>query len=202
MIRCLSALAATATAATTLVAGAALAGGTVPAPAPAPYIAPLPAEESWGGFYAGLSFAGTDGVVESVVDFDIEGEIYGGFFGYRVDFGSYVLGGEISVMHGEIEDNITNSSIDTIARSGFEFGYDLGSALIYGTAGVNGFYGSNTGLGDDDDMGYFYGIGLDYRVVDNILVSVDLIRHEVTDFENTGVDIGLTSLGLGVAYEF
>ena len=184
-----------------LAAGPALANGFEPAPAPAPaVVVPVAAGTDWTGAYAGLQYELGSGTAVNGGDFDVDA--YGIFGGYRYDFGSYVLGGEIDYLMGEFDFNGTALDVDSLLRIGVEAGYDAGPALIYATVGYAHLEVSNGGSSGDGD-GYFYGLGLDYLIAPNITLGAEILHHEFQDFLSTaGNDFDFTTFGINVAYRF
>ena len=191
-----------------LLAGAALflaapvfAGGTTPAPAPAPAIVPVAAGADWTGAYAGLQYDTLDG--DAVIGGALDGDAFGLFGGYRHDFGTFVLGGEIDYMVGDLSPVAGPSlDVDALLRLGVEAGYDAGPALIYATVGWAQMDVSVAGIGLDFD-GTFYGIGIDYAVSERVTIGAELLRHDFNDINNVpGNDLDATSFGINVAYRF
>jgi hypothetical protein len=86
-------------------------------------------------------------------------------------------------------------TLDSVSRLGVEAGFDAGPALIYGTVGAARATvdaGADTLAGN----GYFYGVGVDYAVTDQVVLGAELLRHEFDDFDNvTGLDVGATTVG-------
>jgi opacity protein-like surface antigen len=197
---CIAAVAAT----LSLGALPALAGGMAePAPAPVEIMpAPAPvASADWTGFYAGAQL--------EYGDVDLSGGLEGGtgglagiFAGYRYDFGNYVIGGEIDLNAADIDLPGAAGTLDTVGRIGLEAGYDAGPALFYGTVGAARALvdaGANT-LGGN---GYFYGVGVDYALTDQVVLGAEVLRHEFEDFDNTpGLDVGATTVGISAALRF
>lgn len=205
-----SALSAIALAAAALTAAPALAGGVaepvVVAPAPMP--TPAPASD-WTGFYVGAELGvmlnGQDRGFGTDSDFD--GTVIGLFGGYRYDFGTIVAGVELDYFHGSGDFEAVappGPSVDadyTYHRIGVEVGYDAGPALISVGAGHMSF-GVDIPLGDFRDSGYYYGLGVDYRVSDRITVGAELNHNVLNDFEVNNNDLSFTSVGLNVAFTF
>ena len=185
-----------------LVAAPALAGGTVPAPAPAPVVVPVAAGTDWTGAYAGLQYDFITGNAVNGGDFD--GDAFGLFGGYRHDFGTWVLGGEIDYMVGEIAttDGLATLDIDSLVRFGLEAGYDAGRALIYGTVGYT-MMEASVGPQSGDGDGIFYGLGVDYLVSDRVTLGAEILRHDFSDFNGApGNDLDFTTIGINVAFRF
>lgn len=189
----------------TLLAAAApaLAGGTAPTPTQTPVqIVPVAAGTDWTGAYAGLQFDLLDG--EATIGGGLGGQAFGLFGGYRHDFGSFVLGGEIDYMVGEVSPDLGGPSldVDSLLRLGLEAGYDAGPALIYGTLGFARMEVSVAGFSLDAD-GMFYGIGVDYALSERVTLGAELLRHRFENFGGApGNDLDATSFGINIAYRF
>lgn len=183
----------------------AVAGGAAePAPLPVEIpAAPAPvASADWSGFYAGAQLEYGDVDVSGPITEDGTGGLAGIFAGYRHDFGSYVIGGEIDINAADIDLPAAGGSLDTVSRIGLEAGFDAGPALFYGTVGAARATldaGADTLAGN----GYFYGIGVDYAVTDQIVLGAELLQHEFEDFDNvSGLDVGATTFGISAALRF
>ena len=198
---CIAAVAAT----LSLGALPALAGGVAePAPAPVEIMpAPAPvAAADWTGFYAGAQIEYGDVDVSGAANDDGTGALGGIFAGYRYDFGNYVIGGEIDINAADIDLPVVGGTLETVGRIGLEAGYDAGPALFYGTVGAARALvdaGANT-LGGN---GYFYGVGVDYALTDQVVLGAEVLRHEFEDFDNQpGLDVGATTVGVSAALRF
>jgi opacity protein-like surface antigen len=197
-----------------LTAAPALAGG-IAEPAPAPAVVPTAPVAApgmdWTGPYGGI---GVDAdIFDSLTeDEDTSGDgMLGGIFaGYRYDFGNYVVGAEIDHNAADIDvevelddGSIADGSFDRLTRLGVEAGYDAGRALFYGTVGAAN---ANIELAGDDSNsnGFFYGIGMDYAVTEQITVGAELLQHEFDDFDIGGdsVDVDATTFGVNAAFRF
>ena len=55
---------------------------------------------------------------------------------------------------------------------------------------------------DASDTGYFYGIGAEYAVNDNLRVGGEFLQHEFENFDDSGEDLSAKSLALRVSYKF
>lgn len=198
------------TAAAAVTAGTALAGGVaepvVVAPAPAP-IAPAPVSD-WTGIYGGVQLEFLDGEDSGGVgrDADFDGTLVGLFGGYRYDFGNIVAGVEIDFMTGSGEYDPTTGPVEdldynSLVRLGVELGVDAGPALLYGTVGYAHLEIGSLGTTFDDD-GYFFGVGADFRVNDNITVGGEVLYHDFSDFVTPGNNLDATTFGVNVAFTF
>lgn len=183
----------------------AIAGGMAePAPMPV-QVAPVPAPvvgTDWTGFYAGAQIEYGDVGISGALTEDGTGALGGVFAGYRYDFGSYVIGGELDFNAADIDLPATGGNLDSVTRLGLEAGFDAGPALFYGTAGAARAT-VDTGTATLDGNGYFYGIGMDYALTDQVVLGAELLRHEFDDFNDTpGLDVGATTLGISAALRF
>ncbi|MBY5932344.1 porin family protein [Tateyamaria omphalii] len=173
-------------------AGPALAGSLEP-PAPEPAApAPLPPAPvqtfggDWTGGYAGLQLGYGD--VDGSGAADGDDFLYGAHLGYRYDFGTFVLGGELDYDFADIDLNGA-AEVDSVARLKLQAGYDFGRTLGYLTAGVAEV---DTSLGSES--GEFYGIGVAYQINDRYTVGAELLDHNFDDINGTGVDADATTL--------
>ena len=189
---------------------AAFADGVTPAAQPTPpVVAPTPVSD-WTGFYAGAQLETVlDGEAAGVGLAEFDGALYGLFAGYRYDFGSFVLGGEVdyNVGSGDFTSLVPAAptfdlDYESLSRVGAEFGYDAGNVLPYATAG---FASIELGLPTvtSDGSGYFYGLGLDFRVTDQIVMGGELLQHEFDDYNDIdGETLDALTFGLNIAYTF
>lgn len=189
---------------------AAAAGGYVaPAPAPAPVpVAPAPISYDWTGAYGGVQLEYGSVTADDAAGAEAAegtGALYGVFGGYRYDFGDIVVGAEVDLNLADITlespAGADIGSLDSVHRLGLEVGYDAGPALLYGTVGAAQASAEIGGV-DYDDTGYFFGVGVDYLVTDNITVGAELLQHEFEDFDTTGLDVSATTFGINAAFRF
>ncbi|MEM6465591.1 MAG: outer membrane beta-barrel protein [Pseudomonadota bacterium] len=188
-----------------LVATSAWAGNPVfEAPAPAPIEAapaplpPAPVLPDWTGAYVGGQIGLGQG---EVGDTDADGLIGGVHAGYDYDFGALVVGGAVDLDLAQIELDGDAGEIDRVFRLKGRVGYDLGQALVYGTAGL-AHAAAEVGGTDLDDTGAFYGLGLDYRVTDAWTVGAEVLRHSFDDFDDSGADVEVDTLQLRAGFRF
>ncbi|MBF9032425.1 porin family protein [Rhodobacterales bacterium HKCCE3408] len=169
-----------------MTANSAFAGGlNEPVTTAPPVVAPIAQGTDWTGAYVGLQY---DTIADSTffngaVDLNVDGQVYGIFAGYRYDFGQFVVGGEIDYMIGDGELGAGPAPIDfnRLLRVGIEGGFDAGRALIYGTVGY-----ADIQIGVPPEIssgGYFYGVGVDLLATDQIIVGVELLQHNFSDFD-------------------
>tara|TARA_R110002051_G_scaffold40694_1_gene84598 strand:+ start:14158 stop:14748 length:591 start_codon:yes stop_codon:yes gene_type:complete len=181
-------------------ASTAFAGGLAePVATPTPIVpAPVIAVQSndWTGFYIGGS-AGQATVSHSGNEDDATA--YGVNVGYMRDLGSLVVGGELDYSRFNIDGTSDTYDAD-MTRLKARVGYDAGVFLPYITAG-----GANLAMNDGSDAsdtGYFYGIGAEYAVNDNLRVGGEFLQHEFENFDDSGEDLSAKSLALRVSYKF
>ncbi|MEM1389253.1 MAG: outer membrane beta-barrel protein [Pseudomonadota bacterium] len=167
--------------------------------------APPPVVLDWTGFYAGAQLDSAIGGDLTDVG-DIDATLYGVFGGYRKDLGSFVLGAEVDYMLGSGEINAAQAPIDfdvdSLLRVGVEAGFDAGNTLIYGTVGYADL-NLSVGGADQDGDGVFYGLGVDYRVSDRVIIGGELLQHDFNDFNGAaGNDLDILTIGVNVGIQF
>lgn len=157
-------------------------------------------QNDWRGFYAGgmIGFNSGDYAYESGAGgAALEGQTFGAFAGYNVQFDAFVLGGELSYAGGSVHDvrpglEITNYSdvLDIKARAG----YSLGSTLVYGFAGYSNATWDNFGNTVTAATGMNYGAGIDILISESMFVGVEYITRDMTsDLGNGNSQIGTLS---------
>ncbi|QFU09203.1 hypothetical protein PARPLA_02393 [Rhodobacteraceae bacterium THAF1] len=195
-------------AAALLTAGTAFAGGVNPAPSEPMVMAPaapmvMPSQD-WTGGYAGLSLGYGDGSSETSGggDFDADGYGVGAFAGYNYDFGTLVMGGEVEIGTGNVNDDNGNLDVDSGVRLKLKAGADLGQTMVYGLAG--GTYASaEVNNNDVDAAGYLVGAGVEYRITPNVGLGAEVIYEDFGDIDGgTGTEADVTSLNLRALYAF
>ena len=178
----------------------AIAGGLaepVETMAPLPIATPVIMSKDWSGFYVGGGL-GT-GAVGIGDDPDIDSSSFGLNAGYRYDMGSIVLGGEVEYSALDFESAGDDFDASVLRLKG-RVGYDAGAIMPYAVAGLAQLTiedGSDT-----SDNGYFYGVGVDYAVTDNIYVGGEILQHQFDDFNDGGADIEAQTMSLRVGYSF
>ena len=191
-----------------MAAAPALAGGMAE-PQPEPVVVPTPTSApvgyDWTGPYVGAQLEYGDVTVEDGAGTEVDdgtGALYGLFGGYRYDFGNVVLGGELDLNAADIDlPRRVAGSLDAVYRAGLEAGFEAGPTLIYGTLGYAYAEVRSDGVDLDDD-GYFFGVGVDYAVTEQITVGGEVLQHEFEDFDGTGLDIDATTIGVNAAFRF
>lgn len=193
-----------ATAAIFAVATPALAGNLAPAPVDEPVVAPVPAAPvapigvDWTGLYAGAQLGYGFGDAEGT---DFDGIVGGGQVGYNYDFGKWVLGAEADYNFADLSLDGVDGSIDQIGRLKAKAGYEVGKALLYGTAG--GAYAEAEIDGEDfDDFGWVAGAGVDYMVTDNVIAGVEYLYHGFNNFDDSNADVDANTIAAKVSYKF
>lgn len=168
----------------------------VTAPAPAPI--PVNTGGEWGGFYLGGSLGYADISEDNSTVFDDDDVTYGVFGGYNYDLGTFVVGGELEFSGFENSDN--GVDVDSVARAKLRAGYDAGQFLPYATVGY-----ASLNLGGDasgSDEGILYGIGLDYKLTDQIIIGGEVLQHEFNNFDGSDFDFDATTISARAAFQF
>ncbi|MEX0308870.1 MAG: outer membrane protein [Tateyamaria sp.] len=161
------------------------------APLPPP---PTPVSGEWTGGYAGLQLGYGD--VDATGTADGDDILYGAHIGYRYDFGTFVLGGELDYDFADIDLNGA-ADVDSVARLKLQAGYDFGRTLGYFTAGVADL---DTSIGSE--TGEFYGIGVAYQVNERYTVGAELLEHSFDDIGGTGIEADATTLTVRGSIQF
>ncbi|MBV0892888.1 porin family protein [Paracoccus sp. Z118] len=211
-----------------LTASAHAGGYTAPvteiAPAAPVVVAPEPAG-TWEGLYAGgtlgYGFGGDDEFTLGGVtaDQEISGVNAGLHLGYRWQRGNLVIGPELSVMGGSVDDSVTaggldyESSLNHMMTLKLKTGYAVRpDTLVYGTAGISRGDFTFTAGGEEydyDTNGYVFGLGIERMITDRLSVTGEIERNH---FKSENFDVGLlgdtnatpsfNNLKVGVNYRF
>jgi opacity protein-like surface antigen len=166
-------------------------------PAPMPVVAP---SADWSGAYGGVQLGYGD-VDTNGAGADGNGMTGGVHGGYRWDLGKTVLGVEGEYDAADISLGGGAGKVDSVARLKMMAGADLGSNLVYATAGAAWADGNLAGV-DGSDNGYFYGIGLEHALNDRWSLGGEVLQHKFDDFDNSGVDVDATTFSARVNYRF
>lgn len=153
--------------------------------------------QDWTGPYAGVQLGGSDIDVDGA-PLDGDGPSYGLFAGYNVQNGNLVYGGEIDYDVTEYDIGSGAAEVDSTTRLKARLGADLGGGLLYGTGGF--VWATSPELGDDN--GYFIGAGYDMFVTDTVSLGAELLQHQFDDYNDSGLDVGVTTLKARVAIKF
>lgn len=193
-------------------AGGPIVIGTDPAPGVQPE--PIPGVD-WSGLYAGLSYGRTSGNMDmegfGLFDYT-DGHATGGFLGYNFQRGRLVYGGELSyaTVSGMVFSDTTlggDDTVDSLVELRGRVGYSLGNALIYGALGLaQGNYTLNA-FNTPTASGTSVGLGMDYRMTDQIFVGLDYTRRKMDGTNDNpsipfGFDAPIDSLSLRVGLSF
>lgn len=186
-------------------AGAATAGG-LQAPqqepvtiAPAPVAATTP---DWTGFYFGGQYGGADVDTSGAATVGGDGDFFGLHAGYQWDFGTTVIGAEIDYDDADIDLDGGAGTIDDIARLRFRGGYDFGNGFLgYGALGVV-TADATIGGTEFSDTGWLAGLGVNYDLGNSFVLGGDVTYHEFDDFDDTGIDVDVTTFSARVSYRF
>lgn len=154
----------------------------------------------WTGFYGGVQLG--------VADADLDGSggsdtsVVGGVhFGYNYQMGPYVVGAELS---GSLSDNdlsgVNGGEIDTLGRLGLRLGRAFGDTLIYTGGGVAFVDGEYNGR-DEEDVGYFVGVGLDQRISERWVAGLAANYHGFDDFA-AGRDLDFLTVEARLSFRF
>lgn len=182
-------------------APAALAGGLAePVPeapvAPAPVIV-APGTDWTGGWVGGqLGYGDVDAGANGG-----DGVTYGLSGGYDYDFGRWVAGAALDWTKADIDLGGGGDRLDDILRLKFRVGADLGRTLIYATAGP-ARAGATVGGVNDDDSGWFGGVGADYLINDRWTVGGELLANRFDNFGGTGTDLKATTAAVNLGFRF
>ncbi|WP_394155655.1 outer membrane protein [Loktanella salsilacus] len=170
--------------------------------APAPMII-ADTGNDWTGGYAGASLGYATGDAKSA---NASGDLAGNggtlFAGYQLDFGTFVLGGELEYLLGGVSDDEGSFEFDNAVRGKVRLGYDVGQTLVYGMLGAS-YVNASFADRDIEAAGYLFGAGVDYRVSPAITVGGEIIADRFDDFnENTADEANVNTVSLRVAYSF
>ncbi|MFC7705097.1 outer membrane protein [Plastorhodobacter daqingensis] len=173
-----------------------------PAPvaaAPAPVV--VATGRDWTGIFGGaqLGYGWATAEDDNGLDEDFDGVLGGAHIGFDYDFGQFVLGAEASYNAADISNDY--GKLDQMTRLGLRAGFDAGNALIYATGG---WANARIDLDGDraTDDGYYAGVGVDYFLADNWTVGGQLLGHRFDNFNDSGVDVKMTTLEARVSYRF
>ncbi len=156
-------------------------------------------DADWTGPYAGLQFG------RSIADMssgdDGTGSAFGLQAGYRNDFGSFVLGGEVQYDWTHLELGDGQGSVDSLGRLKVDAGYGVGSWLFYGTFGATRAAAEFEG-DDYDEWGWLAGFGVDYMVTEPIAIGFEVQHHGFGELGDTGRDFDATTVEAGITFRF
>lgn len=188
------ALAAAATA-----AAPALAGG-LSEPAPEEVVlpaVPVVMGSDWTGGYV----TGRLGYGDASAPADGNGVTYGIGGGYDWDLGDWVVGVAGNYDAADIDLGTGGDTLDSIARLGVRAGRDLGSTLVYATAGAARADATIGGTGVNDN-GWFAGVGMDYALTDRVTLGGEILTNRFSDFGGSGSDLRATTASVNIGLRF
>lgn len=195
-----------AAAAASLMAGTAFAGGYVAPVAEVQPVAVTPIAVSniaggWTGWYAGLQYGQGDSELSENGKANIEDDqdSYGVHVGYNHNFGQFVLGGELD--YNKVDFDKRDDDGD-MYRLRVRAGYDAGRWMPYVTLGAARMsYDHQAATPADSfkvkETGITYGIGADFKVVDNFTVGLEYTKQDwddVDDVDNKDFETDLIQL--------
>ncbi|MEJ8561658.1 outer membrane beta-barrel protein [Yoonia sp. GPGPB17] len=200
----------TSTLATTTSAGGLSDPVIVPPAAPIP--TPAPAYDFYVGAQLGFGTGDVAPNDPSTIfrEFDIEGPFHGVHAGVQRDFGPLTLGVEVDYTSssGDLEEDDNPSAfidVDTLAHLKLRAGTNIGSTLVYGTAGLaHAAITIEQGIDkiELEDNAPFYGIGADFMVNENFSIGAEYLVHSFEDMEGSDTDFDLNTAMLRVSYHF
>ncbi len=184
--------------------GLAFAGGPTQ-PITEPYVAPVAAAPvayapDWTGFYGGAAIGYGDLNADGAA-LDGDGAIGGVFAGYRRSFGNLVGGVELDYDTSDITLGANAGKLDNVVRIKGQLGTTFNRAFVYGTVGA-AYAEASVGAASLNDWGYAVGVGMDYALTDNWAVGAEALYHNFNDFDNSGVDLDVTTVKARVSYKF
>ncbi|WP_171234996.1 outer membrane protein [Ruegeria sp. HKCCA6837] len=153
---------------------------------------------NWTGFYGGLQLGYVD-VDTSVSGVDGDGVIGGIILGYDYDLGDWVVGGGFDYDWMDVDLSNVPVTVEDVWRLKARAGYKVNpQGLLYGIAGYAEAGTDN--LGSDD--GWFIGAGYEQIVAPNVSIGGELLYHEFSNFNGSGVDVDATTLQIRASYRF
>ncbi|WP_254435976.1 outer membrane protein [Ruegeria arenilitoris] len=152
---------------------------------------------NWTGFYGGLQFGYAD-IDTNISGVEGDGAIGGIILGYDYDLSDWVVGLGFDYDWASIG-LAPGVKVEDVWRVKARAGYKVTSTgLLYG---IGGFAEAGTdNLGSED--GWFIGAGYEQIVAPNISVGGEILYHEFSNFDRTGIDVDATTLQVRAAYRF
>lgn len=193
-------------AASTALAGPALAG-TIIEPIvetpPTPIAAPA---FSWTGGYVGLGLGWAETTEETdfrpmpreldlmASTFTESGLAYGAFVGYNQQLNDFVIGGEFEIGSIRFQDDL---ELDYVMRLKGRVGFAMDNVLIYGTGGAA--YASAYG---SSDWGYFGGVGIEVAMAGNWFAGLEATQTRFDDFDDSGWSVTTNTVNARLGFRF
>lgn len=147
----------------------------------------------WTGFYGGA----TAGRINSDRAANGSGTTYGLHGGYDIDYGAFVLGGEVEIERVQMVLSNGAGVLSNVGRVKFRAGRDFGSTLAYAIAG-----GVSGDTPSGSETGAVYGVGLLTTVGDNLIISGEALRQVFGNFAKGGSDLKTDSFIVRVSFHF
>ena len=191
-------------------AAPAFAGALIFDPAPEPVVAapapmaPAAPQPTWTGPFIGaqVGWGRTTFDETPLGDFDDDGEVYGAQLGYDVEFGGFVLGGELSYLQAELEPDEEDIELERAVRLLGRGGFSLGRTLIYAKGG-GAWLDGTTGDDGADDLAWVAGGGVEHLVTDSISAGLEYLYHHKNNFgDEPDIDVTLQTVTLRVNFRF
>ncbi len=154
--------------------------------------------QDWTGPYAGFQIGTAEIDVDGAAELSGDGESYGLFAGYNIQNGAVVYGGEFDYDTTEYDVADGTAEVDSTTRLKGRVGTELGGGLAYGTAGM--VWATSPELGDDS--GYLFGVGYDFPVSANMTVGAEVLNHQFDDYNDTDLDVDVTTIKARVSFSF
>jgi opacity protein-like surface antigen len=154
--------------------------------------------QDWTGPYAGFQIGTAEIDVDGAAELSGDGESYGIFAGYNIQNGAVVYGGEFDYDVTEYDIADGAAEVDSTTRLKARVGTELGGGLAYGTAGM--VWATSPELGDDS--GYLFGIGYDFPVSANMTVGAEVLNHQFDDYNDSDLDVDVTTIKARVSFSF
>jgi opacity protein-like surface antigen len=185
-----------------LAAGPALAGGMAQDPAPAPVTvapAPVPAGADWTGPSVGVQLGYGDVSTYGAAQLSGNDALLGLRANYDYDLGSVIVGGGLQYDTTDIDlGGVT--TLESVTRIGARAGADLGTSWLYGAAGWAQATTSNPAVGDSN--GWYAGVGYELLVSDGITLGTEVLYHQFSDFDLSGLNAEATTAAISVNFRF
>jgi opacity protein-like surface antigen len=155
------------------------------------------ADDDWTGVYAGIHFGAADGDLSNgSAKISDHSAVYGLQLGYNHSLASnWIVGGELSYSTAEFSAFGPSKDMGT-TRLKLKAGYGVGAAMFYGVLGY-----ASIDLDSESESGATYGLGVGYKATENIILNAELLRDSF-DIKSSGADVDVTTLLLGVSYQF
>jgi len=139
----------------------------------------------WDGPYIGAAFNQGSGDQEYCPcpgpTYTLTGDMAGLFAGYNLSSGALVYGAEIEASFGSIyEDGFPGYEFTNMIDLKGRVGYDLGTALVYGTLGYSTADWSEKGT-HSSTSGMLYGIGVDFRIGQRSALGIEMSSRDMTN---------------------